>query len=92
MNDRVLKESVEFLIGPFTRLINECFMEGICLGIFKMSIILLSCKKGDIDIVDNYSPISVIAIFSKVLEILIKTRLYNYLKTQFGSEGLETEY
>lgn len=80
LNDRFLKETIDTLIEPFTYLINECFLQGVFPDIFKISKIIPVHKKGDTDILNHYRPISIITIFSKVFEILLKNRLLNYFE------------
>lgn len=80
LNDLMLKESAELLVEPLTVLINGCFLQGIYPDILKISKIVPLHKKGDTDVIDNYRPISIIVIFSKVFEILLGERLYQYLE------------
>ena len=64
-------------------------------GIFpdqlKIAKVILLFKKGDIALMDNYRPISVLPCFSKILERIIYNRLYSFFsennilyKKQFG--------
>lgn len=62
---------------------------------FSLIIPLLKDKKGDITSKDNYRPIAITSIFSKVMELIILTRYNNLLNTaenQFGyKKGLGTD-
>lgn len=80
LNDIMLKKSVELLVGPLTLLINSSFTQGIYPDIFKISKVVPLYKKGDTDVIGNYRPISIIVVFSKVFEILLKNRLYRYFE------------
>ena len=47
---------------------------------FKLAkVIPLFKKKGDPNMADNYRPISIIPVFGKIIEIILKNRLYKYL-------------
>lgn len=91
LNSRIIKESCHIISEPLTILINRCFVEGNFPDIFKLTKVLPLFKKGDNTSCDNYRPISIVPIFSKIIENLIKDRLNNYLqqnallsRSQFG--------
>lgn len=66
---------------------------------FKHAVVVPVCKGGDSEKLDNYRPISLLPIASKLFESIIKTRIVNFLdKTKFFSSrqfgfrhGLSTE-
>lgn len=98
LNSRMLQETAHILLEPLTELVNRCFLEGTFPNVFKMSKIIPIFKKGDPNIIDNYRPISIIIIFGKVMETLLKLRIMNYFEKnllfntcQFGFRpGLST--
>lgn len=60
-------------------------------SVFELVKVVLAFKKGDLNQIKNYRPISVLPFFDKVLEKLIEKRLSNYYKkfniltpSQFG--------
>lgn len=74
-----------------TELLNLIFVSGEYPTSFKISKIIPLLKKGDSKMVDNYRPIAIISIFSKVTEKILKARLSKYFennnfftKSQFG--------
>lgn len=82
-----------------TYLANLCFRTGTFPSLLKQSIITPVFKGGDRDDVNNYRPISVLPIISKIIEKLLNNRLLNYLSSfniispaQFGfRQGISTE-
>jgi hypothetical protein len=78
---------------------NLSFSEGSFPDHLKQAKVIPIFKKGDTMIFSNYRPISVLSIFSKILEKLMYNRLIEYIKThnilfknQFGfREGHSTE-
>lgn len=82
MNSRILKETADLIVQPFTTLINSCFSGGIFPNAFKITKVLPFFKKGSAADLDNYRPISIIPIFAKVLEIILKNRLLNFFESK----------
>lgn len=80
LNDRIVKESIEFLVEPLTTLINNSFSQGVFPEAFKITKVLPLHKKNDVEDVNNYRPISIIVIFAKIFEILLKNRIYSYFE------------
>ena len=72
-------------------LFNACFGFKIFSISLKTAKVVLVYKAGDINDVTNYGPISILSIFSKILEKLVHTRTLSFLKclsvitpTQYG--------
>lgn len=80
LNSKIIKETIEIILPFFTVLINACFSIGIFPDCFKLAKVIPIFKKGDPNIADNYRPISIIPIFGKIMEIILKKRLYRYLE------------
>ena len=80
INSKILKETVSLILTPLTNFFNECLGSGVFPDSLKFSKIIPIQKKGDAALLDNYRPISIIPIFGKVLEILIKSRLTKYFE------------
>ena len=75
----VLKKS-SYLIAPIlARLYNSCVTDGIFPSIFKTGKITPIYKKGNPELLENYRPISTLAIFGKIFEKILYSRLYSYL-------------
>lgn len=79
-NTILLHSLKDVLICPLTKLFNICIREGFYPSAFKLSKTIPVLKKGDQHIFDNYRPISLIPVFSKILESLLKDQLYEYFE------------
>jgi len=96
---KILKNISEFIISPLVYIYNLCIQTSTFPDDFKIAIIKPLFKGGDLKILSNYRPISMLTNFSKIFEKIIKTRLISYLennnllsKNQFGFRpGLSTE-
>lgn len=96
---KFIKLSKHVLIPIICHICNLCFENGVFPYIFKMAVITPIHKGGSSDDVNNYRPISVLPVMSKILEKLINNRLKKFLtdnnlisKNQYGfRSGLSTE-
>ena len=79
LNSKIIKNTIDIILGPFTILINRCFSEAVFPDAFKITKVILVFKKGDMGILDNYRPIFIIPIFGKLIEILLKCALSEHL-------------
>lgn len=94
----IIKQAVEFLIQPLTHLVNASFESGQFPLLLKTSQIIPIHKKGPSDMMENYRPIALTSVFSKIFEYAFLNRLnpfllkHNILKhNQFGfRENLST--
>lgn len=76
----------EIITEPLTRLINKSFSNGIFPEVLKISKVTPVYKKGDKGQIDNYRPIALLSIVSKVVEKIAHKRLQNFLQaTKFFS-------
>lgn len=70
----------KFLLAPvISHLTNLCFQSGTFPSPLKKSLVTPVYKSGRRDDVNNYRPISVLTVISKIVEKIINTRLINYL-------------
>lgn len=81
INSKILKATYDIFLIPFTILINLIFTTGIFPDVFKHSKVIPLYKKGDPSLLDNFRPISIIPIFAKIIEIILKNRLTKYFVT-----------
>lgn len=90
----------KFFVAPvLCKLANLCFAKGVFPKLLKQAIVTPVPKGGERDNVNNYRPISVLPVISKVIEKLLSTRLTNYFNKfkilsdkQFGfRQGKSTE-
>lgn len=91
LSAKLIKILSDELLGPLSSLINETFETGIFPDELKIAKVIPLHKKGDICDVQNYRPISLLPIFSKIYEKIMYLRLmkhvnkYNLInERQFG--------
>lgn len=68
------------LLPILTKLINNIFINGVFPQELKISKITPIYKGGQKDNMNNYRPISIISIFSKIIEKLIKRRMLKFIR------------
>lgn len=83
ISTKALKYAGEVIAEPLACLINKCFQQGYFPSIFKIAIVLPIYKKGDKQDSENYRPISLLCVISKVIERLILNRIMDFL-TRFN--------
>lgn len=95
-----LVKTISHVISPVLAYIfNKSFAEGIFPQNMKIARVVPIFKKGQAASIGNYRPISLLSVFSKVFEKIVKFRLINFMDklnvisdVQFGfREGLSTE-
>ena len=72
---------IKHQIAPLlAKLFNDCMYSGTFPVELKLAKVIPLFKGGKINIISNYSPISILPIFSKLFEKLIYNRLYDFLE------------
>src|SRR5690606_37726120 len=66
---------------PISSVFNKCLKIGIFPNVFKIAIVLPLYKKDDVKDLNNYRPISLLPLISKIFEKLIYAQILTYLKT-----------
>lgn len=91
LNAKMIKSVINHLVAPLTRLINHCIDVGIYPSCLKKSKVIPVFKKGEVNDLNNYRPISIIPVISKVFEKGLQgqmVRHFEYYKlfnsAQFG--------
>lgn len=91
MNSKLLKFTFDILLSPLTKLINNIFAEGVYPEAFKIGKVIPLHKSGKSKAVDNFRPITILPVVSKVVESALKSRLVDYFErnrlfsnSQFG--------
>lgn len=95
-----LSWSIIFMFLPKThnlniflsQIINKCFRSGVFPDVLKIAKVSPLFKSNDFTEMSNYRPISLISVFAKVHENIIKHRLYGYLATFNISTGCQHEF
>jgi len=79
ISPRIVTTVANIIIDPLLHIYNLSFTSGIFPEKLKMAKIIPLYKKNEHFLPGNYRPISLLSIFSKILEKLMQKRLYNYL-------------
>ena len=75
---RFIKRILEIITPPLTHIINQSLCTGIFPDRLKIAKVIPLFKKGDQHILDNYQPISLLPVISKVFEKIVSDQLYKY--------------
>ena len=78
----LLKLLCEYISIPLCEIINESFISGIFPDPLKLAKVIPLYKRQSPDDPSNYRPISLLSIFSKIIEKLMYNRLYNFFEDQ----------
>ena len=76
---KILKHCARVIIKPLTHILNCSLMSGICPDRCKFAIVRPIHKKGKLDELNNYRPISLLTAISKILETLEPFRTHQPL-------------
>ena len=77
---RLLKDSADIVVKPVTFIINTSLRTSKVPCDWKSARVIPLFKKGKADEMDNYRPISILPVLSKVLERPVHIQLYKYLQ------------
>ena len=83
----IVKKCVQFIKKPLADICNSSFASGTFPEILKVAIVQPLHKKGDTGEVQNYRPISLLSVFSKIIEKLMYSRLLSF----FTKNGILNE-
>ena len=75
----IVKRVVHIICYPLCRIFNESMNQGIFLEKLKIAKVIPVYKNGSFDTMSNYRPISVLPVFSKILEKCFYNRLIYFL-------------
>ena len=94
-----LKAAYQFIKIPLLHICNQSFLQGIFPSDLKIARAIALCKGGDSMKVNNYRPVSILPVLSKVLERIMYNRLIDFLnkhkilfENQFGFRKLHSTY
>ena len=76
----LVKDSSEFIALPLTLIYNASLVTGAFPNIWKVARVTPIFKSGARGDMNNYSPISVLSIFARILEKIVHDQLIDYLK------------
>ena len=78
---RVLKECANVLALPLAELFSLSFRKGVQPNMWKVASVVPIYKKGSKSVVENYRPVSLLAIASTVMESIINKQLQKHLES-----------
>jgi hypothetical protein len=78
--DYVVKQCIKLLKKPLANIYNASLESGIFTDKLKIAKVVTENKKGDNKDVQNYRPIALLSVFSKLLEKLIYNRLMAFIE------------
>ena len=79
ISPRLLKDAAEVIAKPLTRIINISLSQGRIPDEWKCARVTPLFKKGDVTDMDNFRPISILSVASKVLERAVHHQLCDFL-------------
>jgi hypothetical protein len=80
ISNRIIKLSTPFIISPLTHTCNTVLNTGVFADRLKFAIVKPLCKKGKIQEISNYRPISLMTSSSKIIEKLVYARLVTHIE------------
>ncbi len=78
-NSLFVKKIAIQIADPLSKLVNKSFTDGIVPDLMKLAKVVPVYKSKDKELFTNYRPISLLPIFSKVIEKLVHCRLYKFI-------------
>lgn len=77
----IVKYCIKAIADPVCFIVNNSLTNGIFPDKLKVALIKLLHKKGDPTLVENYRPISLLSVFSKIFERVMHSRVSNFFTT-----------
>jgi Reverse transcriptase (RNA-dependent DNA polymerase) len=77
---KVIKRCINYLLTPLEDVFNSSLQSGIFPKLMKQALVIPIYKKGQKSQLNNYRPISILPVFSKILEKIVANRLLNFLQ------------
>jgi len=77
----VLKSNFNTLCDPLLHIVNHSFISGVFPDCFKLAKVFPLYKSNDITNKNNFRPISLLSVFTKIIEKAVKDQLVFYLQT-----------
>ena len=99
LSPAIIKQAKDPLIDPLLNICNLSISEGVFPSELKLANVVPVYKSGDEKLINNYRPVSVLPVFSKILERIMYNRVLDFLnqykilyELQFGfRKGRSTE-
>ena len=87
---KILKISAPMIVPHLVSIFNSSFKTGIFPDLMKLAKVIPIFKTGSKLLVTNYRPISLLSIFSKILEKIMHNQFYNFL--EYNSVIYESQF
>ena len=78
----LIKDAGEVICKPLAMIFNSSLRHGIFPDIWKLARVTPIFKSGSRSDANNYRPISVISVFSRILERIVHDQMYDYLRSR----------
>ena len=88
ISGRILKVAVNSIAPSLTHIFNHALISNCFPDEWKMARLVPIHKKGPRDLIENYRPISILPVISKIMERILYEQIYQYL----SDNSLLTEY
>ena len=75
----IIKNSIDLLSEPLIHIVNLSIQTGIVPDLMKLARVIPIYKSGVVNLFSNYRPISILPVFSKILDKIVYNRLMHYL-------------
>lgn len=80
---KLVKDSAKFIAGPLSNIINRSIQNCVVPSMMKHAKVLPVYKnKGNRLLVNNYRPISILPIYSKIFEKILNSQMHNHLEAE----------
>ena len=80
VSPRVVKETIFYFVDPLCNIFNKSISSGIFPDSLKVAKVVPLYKKKCKQNIDNYRPVAILSIFSKLLEKVMYSRLFSFLE------------
>lgn len=81
-NVKIIKSVLDLILVPLTKIINFCIKENTFPKCLKRALVVPLFKKGNMDMTENYRPISLLPIISKIFEKAIAKQIVQFFEGQ----------
>ena len=79
ISNKLLRETIAYIIEPITHIMNQSLLHGVVPKDMKISKVIPIHKSSDPCILKNYRPVSLLPVFSKLLEKIVYNKLISFL-------------
>ena len=78
----LIKDAGEVICEPLAMIFNSSLRHGIFPDIWKLARVTPIFRSGSRSDANNYGPMSVISVFSRILESIVHDQMYDYLRSR----------